>query len=214
LTGCLLGGPTGTEERIDQGRQSVGLTDNDACVLPQLLLAKLALKQLSRTAYAAERVLDFVRKLPDHLAAGAVLNEQRVFPAYLSASGDVSHFDQQSRTAQSEGRNPAIDNPFLVMSRGRCQAHFVGVASVTCGNPRQDFAHFRLVVDQLQQGFTLCAAFADTEDIFGRRIHADYQQVLIKENNAAAQRVDQGLGAIMITAVVVGTWTAVRARGV
>jgi hypothetical protein len=41
-----------------------------------------------------ERVFNFMGELANHLAAGAVLNKQRVFPRNLIAARDVCHFHE------------------------------------------------------------------------------------------------------------------------
>jgi hypothetical protein len=39
-----------------------------------------------------------------------------------------------------------------------------------CHNPRQDVAHFRLIIDELQQRMPSSALLANAKDIFGGRI--------------------------------------------
>ncbi len=43
----------------------------------------------------------------------------------------------------------------------------VSVVIAGCNNPRQDISHLRLIVDQLQQRFTVRAVLADAENVFG-----------------------------------------------
>ena len=55
---------------VDQRGEAVGLTDDDAGVFAQVLV-QFALEQLRGAAQAAERILDLVRELPNHLAAAS-----------------------------------------------------------------------------------------------------------------------------------------------
>jgi len=53
----------------------------------------------------------------------------------------------------------------------------------------QDVAHFRLVVEQAQERFTLCALLTDAQDVFRRRVQANDQQTAVEKNDSRAQPV-------------------------
>jgi hypothetical protein len=90
-----------------------------------------------------------MRELPDHLSAGTVLNQQRVFPTYLGASGYVINLDQQRCLFDIDRRHVAIDDALFGVNLGRGQVHFVGVVVAGRSNARENLAHLRLVVDKL-----------------------------------------------------------------
>jgi hypothetical protein len=68
----------------------------------------------------------------------------------------------------------------------------------------QDVAHFRLIIDQAQQGVTEGAPLADTEDVFGSGIHTDNQQIVIQKNDARTQAVEDVIGFFMYGSIVTG----------
>jgi hypothetical protein len=59
-----------------------------------------------------------------------------------------------------------------------------------CRNAAEDLAHFRFVVDKLQQRLAAGALTANAEDVFSRRIQVDDQQVLIQEDDARIQAIE------------------------
>ena len=61
------------EEFHDERYESVGLTNDDRCVLFQVVAVELTLQKLCGTSKSTERVFNFVRQLANHLSAGAVL---------------------------------------------------------------------------------------------------------------------------------------------
>lgn len=87
--------PAGAQQGIDETGQAIGLADYDAGVFAKLFVIELPLEQLSSTAYPAQRVFDLMCELPDHLPAGAVLDQQCVLAADTRTPGDVGHLDQQ-----------------------------------------------------------------------------------------------------------------------
>src|SRR5258708_2503445 len=74
----LLWSAVGSEHRVDERGQSVGLADDDPGVLPQVCLLQLALQELGGTAQAAEWILDLVRELPNHESAAIETRQQIV----------------------------------------------------------------------------------------------------------------------------------------
>jgi hypothetical protein len=52
------------------------------------------------------------------------------------------------------------------------------------GNAREDLAHLRFVVDELQQGLTPRSGAADPEDVFGGGIYVDDQKVIVEQDDA------------------------------
>ncbi len=94
VDGLLVWWPAGTKQCIDETRKPVRFADHDIGVFAEFVLIQLPLEQLCRPANAAQRVFDLVRKLPDHLPPGAVLNQQRVLAADLRAPGYVRQLDE------------------------------------------------------------------------------------------------------------------------
>jgi hypothetical protein len=114
-----------------------------------------------------------MRKLSDHLPASAMLNEQCVFAADLIAPRNVGYLDEQSGVCSLYWRNATIDDTLVIVNLCRCETHFIRVVVASFKNPRQDIAHFRLIIDELQQGFTIRSLLADTKNIFGGRVQAN-----------------------------------------
>ena len=90
------------------------------------------------------------------------------------------------------------------------QADFVGVVIAADCDSCQHIAHFRFIVDQLQQWLSVSSLLADTENVFCRRIERDDQQVLIEQNDACAKRVENRCCVSLQRAVVTGTAEAGR----
>lgn len=65
----LSAGATRADHVVDQRRQAVGLTDDDARVFTLRRVAEFAIQQLRRAAQAADGVFDLVCQLPDHQSA-------------------------------------------------------------------------------------------------------------------------------------------------
>ncbi len=83
------------EQGVDERCETVRLADDDACVLAQFLVFELSLEQLCSPANTAERVLDLVGKLPNHLPAGAMLDQERILAGDPRAARDVGQLDEQ-----------------------------------------------------------------------------------------------------------------------
>ncbi len=125
-----------------------------------------------------------MRQLPNHLPASAVLNEQRILSTDLVAPGDVDDFDEERCIVDVDWRDAAIDSAFVRMHfRGR-KVHFIRVVIAGHRNATQDFSHFRLVVDELQQRLTACARTADTKNVFSGWIKVCNQQAVIEQDDA------------------------------
>ena len=63
--------------------------------------------------------------------------------------------------------------PLLGVNLGRSKPHLVGVVIARLNGAAEDIAQLRFIVNQSQQGFSVCPLRADAEDIFGRRIQAN-----------------------------------------
>jgi len=58
--------------------------------------------------------------------------------------------------------------------------HFVRIVRAGRHHTAKDVTHFRLIVDESQQRFSAGSFLADAENIFGGRIQADDQKVLVQ----------------------------------
>lgn len=94
------------------------------------------------------------------------------------------------------------------MHLGRRKLHFVRIVCASRHHTTENVTHFRLIVDEPQQRFSIRAFLADAENIFGGRIQADDQKVLVQKDNAGTQRIEDVIGIATEGAVVVGTATA------
>ena len=90
----LLRRPRRADHRVDQRREPVGLADDDAGVFAQVFV-QLAFQQLRGAAQAAERILDLVRQLANHLAARIEARHQLVLARDALALRGVGDFQQQ-----------------------------------------------------------------------------------------------------------------------
>lgn len=62
--------PCGKGSRVNEILQPVRLADDDSGVLTELRIRELPFEELRRAPDSAERVLDFVSEVPEHLTAG------------------------------------------------------------------------------------------------------------------------------------------------
>jgi hypothetical protein len=58
---------------------------------------------------------------------------------------------------------------------------------------RQDVLQFPIIVEQPQQRFAPRAVLTDTEYVLRGRIQADDEQIVVEQDDAGAQAVDDGL---------------------
>lgn len=167
---------------------------------------------MRRTTDTAKRVFNFVGELANHLPARAVLNQQCVFPADLRASCDVGHFYEQCRGFDREWRHPTIDYSFMCVHFGWRQAHLVGVVIAAFYDAAQYVAQLGFVVDKLQKRFAVRACFADTQNIFRRRVESDDEQCAVEQDYASTQAVENVAGKVVeIAAAALAAAAAGRA---
>ena len=190
----LVGRTARAEQRIHEGGQAIRFADHDVGVFAQLRLAELPLEQLCRAADTAQRVLDLVGKLPDHLPPRAVLDEQRILAAYLRAARHVGDFDEQGRVVDIDGRNPAVDDALVRVDLGRREPHLVGEVVARRRDARKNLAHFRFVVHESQQRFSPCARATDAEDVLRRRVQVDDEQVVVQQDDPGAEIIEDPAG--------------------
>ena len=106
------------EHGVDQRGEPVGFADDDAGVFAQVLV-QLALEQLRRAAQAAERILDLVRELPNHLAAAVEARHQLVLARDALALRGVGDFQQQVLALEFavERRHRDVDDAMFAAQR-------------------------------------------------------------------------------------------------
>lgn len=66
----------------------------------------------------------------------------------------------------------------------------------SCAYTTKKLAHFRLIVYEPQQCFTVCAFTAYAKDVFCGRIEVDDEQAAIKQDNAGVQAVQDVAGVV------------------
>ena len=91
----------------------------------------------------------------------------------------------------------AIDNPFVRVNLGWRKSHFIGVVIAGGGDARQNLAHFRLVIDELQQRLARGALATDAKNIFGGRIEVDDEKVLVEQYDARTETVENAAGVVL-----------------
>jgi len=62
--------------------------------------------------------------------------------------------------------------------------HFIRVVVSGCDYAAEDFAQLGFVVNELQQGLATRPRAADAENVFCCGIYVDYQQAVIKKDDA------------------------------
>jgi hypothetical protein len=76
----------------------------------------------------------------------------------------------------------------------RGEVYFVRVVIAGHGNAAEDLSHLRFVVHEPQKGLTMRASTADPEDVLGSRIKVCNEQVLIQQDDACVQAVENAGG--------------------
>ncbi len=83
------------QQAIDQRVQPIGLGDDDARVLALLVARQLSFEQLRRSTHAAQRVLDFVRKVAQQLAVCFSQADLPLFAVDFQLLLDLGDFEHQ-----------------------------------------------------------------------------------------------------------------------
>jgi len=99
------------------------------------------------------------------------------------------------------------------MHLGRRKTHFVRIVRAGCQHTTEDVAHFRLIVDESQQRFSVRSPLADAENIFRGRIQANDQKVIVQKDDAGTQCIEYVVGNATEGSVIAGT-AAARATGI
>ncbi len=200
----------GTQQRVDETGESIRLADDHVGVLGELRVVELPREQLRGAPDAAQRVFDLVGELPDHLPAGTVLDQQRVFAADLRAPRYVGKLDEQRRRTAVDRRHAAIDDAFVRLDLVRAEPQLVRVVIPRSTDPTEDVAQLGIVVQQPQQRFSVCAPLADPEYVFRSGIEARDKQVPVQQDHPGAEAVEDVLCLVGSRAIVAG---ALRACG-
>ena len=90
------------------------------------------------------------------------------------------------------------------MNLRSAQAHFVRVVVVCFDDAAQNFLQLGFVVNETQKRFTTSALCANTKNIFCGRIQAYDQEVLVEQDDACAQAVENASGVLIEIPVVAG----------
>jgi len=59
-----------------------------------------------------------------------------------------------------------------------------------CSDASEDLAHFGFVIDEPQQRFAARTTATDTQNVFGRRVQIGDQQVVVEQNDARGETVE------------------------
>ena len=103
----------------------------------------------------------------------------------------------------------AVHHAFDGVNFRRGEAHFVGKMIAGYGDPRQDIAHLRFVVDESKKRLPTRSRPADAEHVFSGRIQVENEQVVVEQDNARAQAVEDIAGVVLKRSVT-GTAAAQR----
>jgi hypothetical protein len=142
-----------------------------------------------------------VRQLPDHLPPGAVLDQERVFPADARTTGHVRHLDQQVFAIGPQHRHPTVHHPVLGTGFVRRYPQFVGVGVAAIEYAQQDVAKFPVIAEKLQYRLVACPRTADAQQVFRGRIQGLDEQARVNDDDTGIQAVDYEVGRRGFTAV-------------
>ena len=115
----------------------------------------------------------------------------------MRASRYVVDLDEQRGFVNAYGRYVTVDNPFVRVDLGRSKTHFVRVVISARRNACEDLAHFRFIVDESQQRLPPRACATDAEHVFGGRVQVNDQEVVIEQDNARGQAVQNANGVFL-----------------
>jgi hypothetical protein len=152
-----------------------------------------------------------VGELPDHLAPGAVLDQQGILAADPGSAGYVCELDEQFRRPPLQQRDATVHYAIFGIDLGRTQAQHVGVVVARLNHATQQVPKLRVVVEQAQQRPSAGAGLADSKDVLGGGIQADDQQVLVEQDDARTQAVEDVFSVVLECAAVVGVPERLRA---
>src|SRR5450631_707065 len=173
-------------------REPIGLADDDASVFAQTGVQQLALEQLCGAPQTAERIFDFMGKLPDHQPAAAELRQQRIFARQSPMLRDVLDLQQQARRAMSDDdlSNRAVEYAVDSTRRGPGQLTLNDALAARPGTFEEVLQGLgaarkfderpaeRLIGTQAQQGLTGGIQVVDVK-------------ILIEKKDAGHQRIEQ-----------------------
>ena len=143
-------------------------------------------------------------ELANHLSASAMLDQQCILAADLITPSDIGHFNQQGCIIEIDWRYTTLDTAFAGVHFGRREMDFVRIVVAGGRDPAEDLAELRFVIDQLQQGFSACAVAADAKNVLGCRIEVGNEQVVIQQDDARVQAVEN-LACVVVERAVART---------
>jgi hypothetical protein len=115
----------------------------------------------------------------------------------LRAARYVHNLDEQTRVIDVDRRHMAIDHAFDGVNFRWSEAHLVREMIPRHRDAGQDLAHLRFVVDESKKGLAARARPADAEHVFSSGIQVENEQVVIEQNDARAQAVEDASGVVL-----------------
>ena len=155
---------------------------------------QLALEQLRGAAQAAERILDLVRQLPNHLAAAVEPRDELVLARDALALRGVGNFQQQVFAIELavERRHRDVDDAVLAAQRARLHRQLAfgqGFAGLErAAHERRQRIGFE---HQREERFAACLVDADGEQILRGDVGVHHAQVRIEHDDAGGERADE-----------------------
>ncbi len=189
----LLRRARGADHGIDQRGQAIGLADDDAGVFTQVFV-QLALQQLRGAAQAAQRILDLVRQLPNHLPAGVEARHQFVLARDALALRGVGDLEQQIAPLELavERRHGDVDDAMLAAERTGHHGH-LAFGEGLAGLERAAHQRRQRIGFEHQRKKRLAARLVDAhgEQILRGDVGVHHAQVGIEYDDAGCQRADE-----------------------
>src|SRR5690606_11119238 len=108
IDGCQAKRLVGAEHPVHKITQPVGLFNDDAGVVMQVVVHQLPVEQLCRTTDAAQRVLDLMGKTSDQHAGGFLVGQQVLFAADAQQAVTGLHFNQQAAVVLAADRGYGV----------------------------------------------------------------------------------------------------------
>jgi hypothetical protein len=133
-----------------------------------------------------------VRELPEHLTAGPVLENQRIFAADARAPRNVDHLDQQqiAGSLALHLRGPAVHDAMLGVDVGRGQLELVREGDAGGQHASDDILELPVVAEQLEQRAPEGAVPADAEQVFPGGVDPGDEQIAIEDDSPGIEVID------------------------
>ena len=188
----------GRKEAVYQSLQTIGLSNDDARAFPILLTNEVGLKELRRTADAAQRILDFVRKISKKLPVGVHQLAVHPLPVLMKRFLDINDFNQNTGVpaggpAFGQARQHGLNADVVRLSAGMRPEQTPKHAGGLHGRPRRQM---RIPLVTLRE--TVAKVRTDkrsprtSQQHFGRTVAPEHPSRSIGQQHRGGHHVENG----------------------